>query len=252
MVTIDNRSPSTQPQRHRRRFGEEFVRAGCYKLELELISPGAHDIAGCLTLTEKRVYFAFRFDKRKREWLAGRLAAKRLARKKIAESGLIYSDNEIAIEKNEAGAPYIRARPCPWPISISHSGEWAVAAMMDGPRPSAIGVDIEKIEDRDPSWLDIAFDAEEKAPGLDSAEQTLYWTRKEAVSKLLGIGLSTDLRDIRFPSPTRQLVLRGKALTAWDALGRPKIYLDSPSICPGYALTVAYSAPISQEVRHGN
>jgi len=224
-----------------------------YRLELQPVDPGAHDISGCLTPEEKRQYFSFRFDKRRREWLAGRLAAKRLVRKLIEESGLLMSENEIAIEKTEAGAPYVKARPAHWPLSISHSGEWAAAAIMDGHRPAAIGVDIEKIEERDRSWIEIAFDPAEQAEKIDKSEQTLLWTRKEAVSKLLGIGLSADLRDIRFPTPDRTLELHGKAKAAWEAIGRPTISFDSPPVCPGYALSIAYSAPSKdrKEVLHG-
>lgn len=227
-----------------------------YRLEIEPIAPGAQDVSGYLTPSERKQYFAFRFDKRRREWLAGRIAAKRLIRKTIEESGLIVTEDEIKIERTEAGEPFVRSLPAPWPLSISHSGEWAGAAMGDGTPPARIGLDIEKIEPRDPAWLEIAFDACEYAGDLSEAEQTLLWTRKEAVSKLLGIGLSADLRDIRFeavahaPPTLRPLDLRAKAQAAWAALGRPKIRFDSPKLLPGYAVTVAYSTT-SEEELHG-
>jgi len=206
-----------------------------YQLEFEPIASAAMENLGCLAPAEREYYLGLKVEKRRREWLAGRVAAKRLVKK-------ILDEIDLPIQKTAAGIPFVQYRKECWPLSISHSGEWAVAAMSASQNPAPIGADIEKIEDRDPSWLDVAFHPSEMATTLDAAGQTRLWTLKEAISKFFGIGLSIDLCDIRFSEGSRTPEFYGKTREIWETQGRPSISLDSSFLFPGYVLSLAYAA----------
>ncbi len=222
-----------------------------YQLELYPIAQAPRDIH-FLTVQEQNHYSSLKTDKRKSEWLAGRIAAKRLIRKAIEARGVLIEESEIPIGMGPDGAPLIQIIRSPWPLSISHSGEWAVAALSKGLETTLIGVDIEKIEARDPAWIDIAFHPTEKAETLDIAAQTRLWTLKEAISKVLGVGLSVDLYDIRLPAATDALEFHGKAREVWQNLGQPEIVFDTPALCPGYIVSVAYAtSSIREEAVYG-
>ena len=161
-----------------------------YRLELERVmppAPGASNAPrtagaehgspavsapGCLNPQEHQHYLSFKIDKRRCEWLAGRMAAKRLVHKMIESIGISIKDDKIAIEQTADGVPFAQAGASSWPLSISHSGEWAAAAIPEDCRGTLIGIDIEKIEARDPAWLYIAFHPAERAENLDSEGQT--------------------------------------------------------------------------------
>lgn len=91
-------------------------------------------------------------------------------------------------------------------LSVSHSGDRvAVAVMLDAP----VGVDVERV--------DTSFDMEEMAEGVLAASERsrvmslpsrergeaffTYWTRKEAVLKATGEGLSVPLPDVEVSGP---------------------------------------------------
>ena len=60
-----------------------------------------------------------------------------------------------------------------------------------------------------------------------SAEElTRLWTAKEAVLKLLGLGLSVDMRSVR-PRADGTVELLGKALEKWKELGLSSIQIYS-------------------------
>lgn len=209
-----------------------------FELELEPVASQAPlQAPEGLAPREAAAYQGLKTDKRRREWLAARRAAKRLARRVLAPE---LEPGAIEIAKSQGGAPSLLAAGRAWPLSLSHSGQWAAAALC-ADASGLVGVDLERIEARDPSWLDVAFHPSERAGTLDEAGRTRLWARKEAVSKLLGIGLSADLRHIRFPSGG-DLELRGKARKAWEALGSPSISLDDIPALEGYALSVASAA----------
>ena len=218
-----------------------------YQLEFEPIADATLENLAALTPAELERYAGIKVAKKRREWLAGRIAAKRLI-------GKVLLERNALIEKTTDGVPFVRIESDRWPLSISHSGEWAVAAISNSSTPAPIGVDIEKIEARDPAWLDIAFHPSENAKALNVVELTRLWTRKEAVSKFLGVGLSIDLLDIRLSERPDSLEFYGKARAIWEAQGRPSIRLDSSFTHAGYALSVACAASsvAVKEAVHGH
>ncbi len=93
---------------------------------------------------------------------------------------------------NKNGKPYFENGPH---ISLSHSGDYACAAVSSSP----IGVDIEKLREFDLKILDRFFTHREKSYILKRDTQKRFftlWTLKEAVIKREGRTLS-DLSKIR-------------------------------------------------------
>ena len=192
--------------------------------------------------------------KRLREWVAARLAAKRLLSWRLQQAGLYLKPGEISIENRPDGMPFARlpdgAVLGDGTLSLSHSSGWGAAAVCE---PWAlVGIDLEAVAPRPKSFLETMAHDSEWAPWMeaDFAEQTRLWTLKEAVSKLLGTGMSVGFWDIRFPlsGEARTLELHGNALACWEKLGRPAVHFDSTTEEPSETtpshrvLTVAYAA----------
>lgn len=214
-----------------------------------------------LSPSESAYLQTLRAQKRKGDWLGGRFALKTLLAR---ESGLLpvcslpkeqdpYAPLEMSaaalsvlkqidIVKLPSGAPqvFVGSVPDARGVSISHSNGWAVAAV-SAPQ-TFLGVDLEKIEPRSRAWAEDFFAEEEKGPATD-AHLTRVWTQKEAVVKLLGRGLSLNTREIVLAGG--KLALTGRALEAWQSLGRPQIILNSASFDNDFVLTVAFApAPL--------
>jgi len=102
---------------------------------------------------------------------------------------------------------------------------------------------MEKVETRDPAWVEVAFHPEELPGGeeADPAALTRLWTGKEAVLKLLALGLSVDLWDVRLgPGPEPRVRLFDKALERHRELGSPEIRVCTMDV-PQHVLSVAYT-----------
>ena len=163
------------------RTGREI--AACYELL------GADEIA--------RVNRFLRYAHRQR-WIIGRAFLRRTLAVHVGDSPAA-----IRFTTNENGKPSIDhalGTPCVH-FNLSHSHERVVVAVTSfGP----VGVDIELERDL-PGWRDIAVRCftEHELAYIDAADcgvrqQLFYrcWTRKEAVIKATGEGLSSDLGSI--------------------------------------------------------
>lgn len=131
-----------------------------------------------------------------RTWLYGRMAAKDAVRAWLWEQGAgpIFPI-EIEILPDEAGRPVVRGPGCErLEVSIAHKPGRAVAMVrQEGPA----GIDLERVEERDEGFVDLAFTAPERAllEGRDRAEWIArLWVAKEAVAKSLGAGLGGNPR----------------------------------------------------------
>ena len=143
-----------------------------------------------LTGMEFKQYNHFAVEKRATEWLAGRYAVKKLASEFF---NLPFKKMQVKNAKN--GSPVLQAEGGNHlTISISHRGEYAVAAIsLTG---DLIGVDVEKIETRPQGWAEQYF-AKEELVASDDAYLTELWAKKEAVLKLLGLGLSVPATQVK-------------------------------------------------------
>ncbi|SHI02351.1 4'-phosphopantetheinyl transferase [Sporobacter termitidis DSM 10068] len=106
-------------------------------------------------------------------------------------AGVRYRD--IDIRKGASGKPYLAGRPL-CQFNISHTKNAVAAALADAP----VGVDIERLRALDDAVARRAFSSNELRL-LEAADDRVLrffelWTRKEALVKCRGTGLTGDLR----------------------------------------------------------
>lgn len=188
-------------------------------LRVEGLEPDA-----ALSEKEAALYSAFRVEKRRKEWLAGRLAAKAL----LAGAG------EKDLSAFEIGMDRLGRPSCGGALlSISHSGGWALAAAKPG--SEFLGADLEKIEERHPAWYADYFHPAE-LPVPDPSAATRLWAIKEALMKALGLGLMADPRDIKAAEEIR---LSGRTLERYREMGRPAFTVETRPFPEGFWTAVA-------------
>ncbi|MEV6276622.1 hypothetical protein [Nocardia sp. NPDC051832] len=135
--------------------------------------------------------------RRRAQWLAGRLAAKYAVQAyQQQHTGRLVATCDIAVRTLDAGPragmPVVDA---PVGISISHSGDLAVAACASGP----VGIDLERNRRFSP-FLEAELGTAQTGGGhtrLDTMGTPLRWVCREAVLKYFGFGLRVDPREVR-------------------------------------------------------
>lgn len=153
-------------------------------------------IEGYFTNIEKNNIQEMKNKKRKASRIAGRLAV----RKALAVfNPPICNDHRskpVEILNNIHGMPFLTQHKN-LHVSISHAGSLAVALVST----RKIGVDLEKIENRPKSFTQCFFKHSEqewinKTKSNQHIRSSILWTRKEAVSKLLGVGGTISFKQI--------------------------------------------------------
>lgn len=156
---------------------------------------------------EGQIFQTLRFPKRQRDWLAGRLSVKRLVQAADAQLKAVNLQ-DIQILKAPSGAPLLQLMsdiPPSGTISLSHSNGNVFCAYEREPARH-LGIDLELIEARDPSFLDDYFNQNEiqqilAHPLGQHFAATLFWSVKEALLKALSLGLRIDTRRIELSLP---------------------------------------------------
>lgn len=153
-----------------------------------------------LTTGERERLEGFRFDKRRRDWLLGRWAAKVAL---LGISGLARSDIsrfEIDSAPNGAPVPRLDGRPYRVGLSLSHSHDRAFSAVSK--EAVALGCDIEWVEPRSDVFVETYFTESERTD-VDAADPsdrdaliTKIWSAKESTLKALQTGLQADTRSV--------------------------------------------------------
>ncbi|ACC98652.1 4'-Phosphopantetheinyl transferase [Elusimicrobium minutum Pei191] len=191
--------------------------------------PSAEDF---LTQEEKRYCQTLKIEKRRQDYLAGRYALKKL----LSDNFVKADYKSIEILKHEDGRPllFINGVKSNLNVSISHSNAYACACAGRG---CLVGVDIERVEERSEAWRNFSF-AKEEITETSPEFLTALWAKKEAVLKLLGLGLSVDMHSIRFDND--RMYLEGKLKEKQNSLGAAVISTDL-SYTNGFAVAVAYS-----------
>jgi len=175
-----------------------------------------------LTEWERSYLDNLRVLKRRCDFLSGRLAAKKAIKdylnRNIIQKLNHLKFNDIEIRRLKSGKPaiFIDNKLTKFLISISHSGPIATSIVCDRSDYKGIGIDIEKIERREESFFNVAFNQNEITRIKDCkvlvadksktgiyAEATRFWVIKESILKSLGIGLNVDLKDIEIIDPRR-------------------------------------------------
>lgn len=178
----------------------------------ELVAADGYEgvAAKFLSKAELARLLKFSSEKRRCEWLAGRLAAKEVVAACLGDSSLLPGALEILVEEN--GRPYVAGGAGKLPyISISHSGEYAMAMVAHSP----CGIDVQEVKqtlirvvDRFASPKEQEMLARVLPRDWPQARQlALLWSTKEAVRKMIDLapllGFSEmDLEQIKGPDTT--------------------------------------------------
>jgi 3-oxoacyl-(acyl-carrier-protein) synthase/phosphopantetheinyl transferase len=162
-----------------------------------------------LNTDEKRHYDSLMLNKKK-DFLISRVCIKDCVRDHINNQfGIKYFPIEFTIQHDERNKPSIHGVPetDSLEISIAHKGSNTVSMVSNNP----VGIDLEIIEERDKSFLDIAFTEKEinliKSKDDIAEWSTRFWVAKEAYGKMLGIGLSGN------PKQYEVISINGENLT---------------------------------------
>ena len=154
-----------------------------------------------LSAREEKLLAGLGLVPRRRKWLLGRAAAKRLVRDMLGEGQV--PEKKISVLNQPSGEPFVLIEGkggWDYSISISHRSEVGMAAA-PLERTARIGADVETIEPRDPALVRQFYTDGEaqivEAAGDDRDEIVArIWSAKEAVLKLLGLGLRIDTRGV--------------------------------------------------------
>ena len=179
---------------------------------------------GWLSAAERNRARSMRTEQRRRDFLLGRLAARR------ALSGWMPNPLQLAsleIRAAPDGAPeaLIGGAKLPATISLSHRAGRALCAVA-GPE-IALGADLERIEPRSLAFVSDFFTEAEQTSVLRSPlgrdlSANLIWSAKECTAKALRQGLRLDTRTLAVElldsapeSGWRRFQVRAAAATFW-------------------------------------
>ncbi len=155
--------------------------------------------------------------KRRRDWLLGRWTAKCAV---AAHLGIVHhaaAFRSLAIVPEETGAPrlLVDGEVPGLSLSISHRDGRALAVISS--QTPSVGCDLERCEPRSPAFVEQMLTPSE----VEQVEQlhavnwagieTLIWSAKESVLKLLALGLRVDSRYVSV-----QIHALNEAVTGWQ------------------------------------
>ena len=202
-----------------------------YQLEIVDLTnlPPADSI---LSLREQAFYQTLRFPKRRTEWLGGRFALKRLTARTLGVTDL----RRIEVLTQETGKPQLIVAGAATALahSLTHSNGFAVAAVST--ELKFIGIDLEKVEHRIDAWKHDFFQPEELVRE-DDEFMTALWTQKEALVKLLGVGLSLRSNEVCCINGKARFL--GRALEIYKTLGQPVVTVETTALLPGFMFSAA-------------
>ena len=183
-------------------------------------------------------YFKTRkFEKRKKDYLTGCCVAKWVAAAYLNETDLVT----IEIANGVFNQPLVRYNGWNIPgVSLSHSHEMTVALSFPSGHPMAL--DIEKV---DPKRVDVLrrqlteyeIGLVQKRGKDDSIDYCQIWTMKEALSKVLGCGLTAPFSILEIKEPYFQE--NGDSRCYFKNFGQ---YQCHSWIINGYALSIVLPA----------
>lgn len=151
----------------------------------------AQDPADWLTPPERKVWSSFASPKRRAEWLAGRLAVKRLLRE-------MYGTDPLVCQVAREGVAPVVQGVCPpgLSLSLSHSGGLGAASLCAAAE-GTVGVDVQRIRPVHRGLAARIFSAEEQAQAAETPDGLLLlWALKEAAIKARRLPWGRALREL--------------------------------------------------------
>jgi 4'-phosphopantetheinyl transferase len=174
-------------------------------MELHWLEQSVNDVPlgdEWLSTNERSRLAALHFPKRRCDWRLGRWTAKSAV---VAYLGLPHEAHvltEVEVRPAPSGAPevFLRERPAPVALSLSHSA--GIALCVVARARTVVGCDLEKVESRSPAFLTDYFTESEQGllaqtPGdIRDRLLTLLWSSKESALKAMHCGLREDTRTL--------------------------------------------------------
>ncbi|MEI7482252.1 MAG: 4'-phosphopantetheinyl transferase superfamily protein [Elusimicrobiota bacterium] len=214
-----------------------------------------------LSKSELEKFASFKIEKRRRDWLGGRYAAKTLLKEALYLQ-IPLSDIEIAYDLS--GRPVWVYGKVQRLLSITHSGPFCAAAC-GAAGTVFLGIDLEKAEPRANAWYQDYFHKEELSKQVTGSRSqvtgneiqpaagqfpvpwhlspdtchlaTCLWTQKEALLKALGLGLKADLLDVNLAEDAPKF--SKAAMKRYEELGSPPFSLATFAPEPGWFISIA-------------
>ena len=160
-----------------------------YKININDVQDAEFDTFFAITDSKKRARIS-RYKHMKDRKLS--VCAEMLAKKAIADIFSV-SPYDVELSADVNGKPFCRNFKIE--LSLAHSGDYAVCTVSDAP----VGIDVQKIVPYNPKTAGkVCSDAELEAIELSSdkaAEFIKLWTKKEAVLKMRGTGITHGMKD---------------------------------------------------------
>jgi 4'-phosphopantetheinyl transferase EntD len=154
-----------------------------------------------LSFDENREYAALTHDARRRDWLAGRIAAKRAIAAHVASSSA-----------------------APFSMSISHHDGYGLAAVVDG--PARIGVDLARVGEIEREHYRY-FLAAGEWPIVERIGATAVWALKEAAWKAVSLSPDTPFGALELSIDDAEQLAGLRIDGAWKAaIGRTWRFTD--------------------------
>lgn len=165
------------------------------------------EVGKLLSPQELRKSARFRFPKDRRNYLAGRGILRKMCSEILGKAG-----QDIVVTEGQYGKPYLKDHHDVIRFNMSNSGNF-IAQAYDFSRQE-IGVDVEVIN-KDFEYWDVAghyFSKKECDRIYNHRDFYRYWTRKEALLKVTGVGLIDDLQLMDLSTKMNRVAVRDERL----------------------------------------
>ena len=168
-----------------------------------------------MSAEEQREYAALRHRARRRDWLAGRRAARKAVSKHCA-----VPVEQVRVVGRRGAAPLAVLRnrgpnPLPLSISISHHDGRGLAAVVDS--PTRVGVDLARLGEIDREHYRYFLTSAELSV-VDRIDATVLWALKEAAWKALALSAERTFTSIELvfdeTDEVRGVRLDGRVISA--------------------------------------
>lgn len=167
------------------------------------------DAEAWLTAGEMERWQSFASARRRMDWLAGRLAVKRL----LLETWNI-TPQECVVGSDGTAPLVLLASLRGINLSLSHSGGWGAASWADTARDGTVGLDIQQVRPVHPCLAARVLTEAEQAQAAVSGEKVvLFWALKEAAIKARRLPWTHAMNEIAVTltgAGTAQIALLGE------------------------------------------
>ena len=199
-------------------------------------------LLGLLSKHELQKVKSFHYEEDRKRYIV----AKATLRKLLSRYQLILPQS-ILFSRNAFHKPFLHPNPNSLQFNVAHSGSKVLLAFRFNARGTSIGIDMEKVNnDYDYKVLVKEYFTEEEQLSIsdENSSELFYklWTRKEALLKAFGTGLTDDMKQLNVSKYTN--IVRMKNAHYSRVTQRP-FYVNTFKIDDNYIASFALeSAPV--------